>query len=74
MYLLCDAFCKFSSFAVCSDEVEMQNGCQIFFFNGDQLAKVVPPGTCFFGPVQYDRTFLGPCNMTEVSIENILNY
>ena len=31
-----------------------------YFFNGDQLAKVVPPGTCFLGPVQYDRTFLGP--------------
>ena len=59
MYLLCDAFCKFSSFAVCSVEMEKQNGCQIFF-NCDQLAKVVPPGTCFLGPVQYDRTFLGP--------------
>ena len=31
-----------------------------YFFNGDKLAKVVPPGTCFHGPVQYDRTFLGP--------------
>ena len=31
-----------------------------FFFNDDQFAKVVPPGTCFLGPVQYDRTFLGP--------------
>ena len=51
----------------------------LFFFNCDQLAKEVPPGTCFIGPVQYDRTFLGPraldtCNMTEVSMENILNY
>ena len=31
-----------------------------YFLNGDQLAKVVPPGTCFLGPMQYDRTFLGP--------------
>ena len=31
-----------------------------YFFNCDQLAKVVPSGTCFLGPVQYDRTFLGP--------------
>ena len=31
-----------------------------YFFNGDQLAKVVPPGTCFLGPVQYDTMFLGP--------------
>ena len=30
------------------------------FFNGDHLAKVVPPGTPFLRPVQYDRTFLGP--------------
>ena len=30
-----------------------------YFFNGDQLANVVPAGTCFLGPVQYDRTFLG---------------
>ena len=29
------------------------------FFNGDQLAKVVQPGTCFLGPVQYDRSFHG---------------
>ena len=70
MYLLCDAFCTFSSFTVCSVEVEKQNGCQIIFFNGDQPATVVPPGTCFLGPVQY----LDPCNMTEVSTENILNY
>ena len=60
MYLLCDASRKFSSFALCSVEVEKQNGCQIFFFNGDQVAKAVPPGTCVLGPVQYDRTFLGP--------------
>ena len=31
-----------------------------YFLNGDDLAKVVPPGTPFLGPVQYDRTFLGP--------------
>ena len=31
-----------------------------YFFNGDQLAKVVQPETCFLGPVKYDRTFLGP--------------
>ena len=30
-----------------------------YFFNGDQLAKVVPPGTCFLGSVQYDRSFHG---------------
>ena len=29
-----------------------------YFFNGDHLLKVVPPGTCFLGPVQYNRTFL----------------
>ena len=58
MYLLCDAFSKFSSFAVCSVEVEMQNGCHIFFSMATNL-QVVPPGTCFLGPVQYDRTFLG---------------
>ena len=28
-----------------------------YFFNGHQLEQVVPPGTCFLGPVQYDRTF-----------------
>ena len=61
LYLLCDAFCNFSSFAVCTVEIEKQNGCQIVFFNGDQPAKVVSPGTCFLGPVQYDkRSFLGP--------------
>ena len=26
-----------------------------YFFNGDQLAKVVPLGTCFLGTVQYDK-------------------
>ena len=31
-----------------------------YFFEGDDLAKVVPLGTPFLGPVQYDRTFLGP--------------
>ena len=31
-----------------------------YFLNGDQLAKVVPLGTCFLGPVQYDRKYLGP--------------
>ena len=31
-----------------------------YFFIGDQLPKVVQQGTCFLGPVQYDRTFLGP--------------
>ena len=35
-----------------------------YFFNGDQLAKVVSPGTFFLGPVQYDRTFH----------RNLLNY
>ena len=35
-----------------------------YFFNGNQLAKVVLPGTCFLGPVQYDRTFH----------RNVLNY
>ena len=29
------------------------------FFNGDHITKVVPQGTPFLGPVQYDRTFLG---------------
>ena len=58
MYLLCDAFYKFSSFAVCSVEMEKQNGCQIFFSIATN--KVVPPRMCFLGPVQYDRTFLGP--------------
>ena len=35
-----------------------------YFFSADQLAKEVPPGTCFLGPVQYGRTFLGrmQCN------------
>ena len=35
-----------------------------YFFNGHQLAKVVSLGTCFLGPVQYDRTFH----------RNVLNY
>ena len=30
-----------------------------YFFSGDHLTKVVPQGTPFLGPVQYDRTFLG---------------
>ena len=34
------------------------------FFNGHQLAKVASPGSCFLGPVQYDRTFHS----------NVLNY
>ena len=29
-----------------------------YVFNVDQLTKEAPPGTCFLGPVQYDRTFL----------------
>ena len=49
MYLLCDAFCKFSSFAVCSAEMERKMAVR-YFFNGDQLAKVVPVGTCFLVP------------------------
>ena len=45
---------KYSSFAVCSVEVDKENDC-----NGDRSAKVVPPGTCFLGPVTSDRTFHG---------------
>ena len=30
-----------------------------YFFNCDQLVKVVLLGTCFLGPVQYDRSFHG---------------
>ena len=30
--ILCDALCKFSSFAVCSVEVEKENGCHIYIF------------------------------------------
>ena len=74
MYLLCDALCKFSSFAVCSVEVESKMAARYFFFNGDQLAKVVPPGTCFLDPCNMIDRSLDPCNMTEVSMENILNY
>ena len=58
MYLLSDALCKFSSFAVFSVESKSQMAAR-YFFNGDQHAKVVPPKTCFLGPVQYDITFLG---------------
>ena len=44
-----------------SVEMEKRIGCHIFFSMAtkDQLAKVVPPGTCFLRHVQYDRTFLG---------------
>ena len=59
MHFLCDTFCKFSSFAVCSVEMEKKMAAR-YFFNGDQLAKVVQLGTCFLGPVKYGRTFLGP--------------
>ena len=41
------------------------------FFNSDQLAKVVPLGTCFLGPVQYDRTFLGPVQYDKIIWKNI---
>ena len=43
-----------SNFAVHFVEVEKENGYQIFF-NGEQPAKVVPPGMCFLASVQYDR-------------------
>ena len=46
-----------SSFLQLKWKIKMANG---YFFNGDQLAKVVSPGTCFLGPVQYERTLLGP--------------
>ena len=62
MYLLCEEICNIFSFVVRLVEVEMENGCQIFFSNHDHtvLSKVVPTGTCFFRPVQtieYDISF-----------------
>ena len=54
MYLLCEEICNIFSFVVRIVEVEMENGCQIFFFQlrPTVLSKVVPPGTSFFRPVQ----------------------
>ena len=62
MYLLCEEVCNFSSFVVRLVEVEMENGCQIFFFQWrlTVLSKVVLQGTCFFRPVktiEYDISF-----------------
>ena len=59
MYLSSDAFCKF----LVSPFVQLKSKRKMaarYFFNGDQLAKVVPPETCVLGRVQYDRTFLRP--------------
>ena len=39
-----------------------------FFLYGDHLAKVVLSGTPLLRPVQYDRTFLSPCNTIELSL------
>ena len=63
----------FSSFAVCSIKVVKQNGYQLFFCNGkNQLAKVVPHGTCFpLDPCNMTKRSLNPSSMTEVSMENI---
>ena len=41
--------CIFPSFVVRLVEMEMENGCQIFFqWRPTVLSKVVPPGTCFY--------------------------
>ena len=49
MYLLCEDICIFPSFVVRLVEMEMENGCQIFFqWRPTVLSKVVPPGTCFY--------------------------
>ena len=49
MYLLCEDICIFPSVVVRLVEMEMENGCQIFFqWRPTVLSKVVPPGTCFY--------------------------
>ena len=57
--------CYFSSFVVRLDEVEMENGCQIYFFQWRPtvLSKVVPPGR--------ELASLDPCNMNEFKLLNM---
>ena len=50
------------------------NMAAIYFFNGDQLAKVVRRERASLDPCNMIERSLDPCNMTEVTMKNILNY